>query len=411
MSAAELLPALASICGRGGLLTGDDIGEQYTRDWAKTTSGRALAVALPATTAQTAAVLRECNKHGAPVVPQGGHTGLSGGGTPSEDGRQVILSLRRMSAVREVSAANKTMTAEAGCLLETAQQRAEAAGLLFPLNLAAKGSCQLGGNLATNAGGVNVLRYGTARDLCLGVEAVLANGETLNLLSGLRKDNSGYDLKNLIIGSEGTLAVIAAATFKLFLPSAPAFTAWAATPSVQAALDLLELMQRQTDGALSAFEMLSQPMFDLQRRHFPQARQPFSPPPQRAVLLEASGGDATAEAAMRALAAAQEGGLATQVAVAASEKQRREFWQTRELGPRCQCGAGRVAAHGHFAAFFGPRPLCGRDGNPPAANLPGFVHCGLWAFGRRQFAPQRPPPRRAAKPPPARGARHCRLCL
>ena len=201
----------------------------YELDWRKRFRGRALAVVRPADTAQVAAVLRACAAHGASVVPQGGNTGLVGGGVPDTTGTQVLLSLTRLNRVRAIDRANLTLTAEAGCVLQALQQAASDAGLLLPLSLAAEGSCTIGGNLATNAGGTQVLRFGNARELCLGLEVVTAEGRVWDGLSGLRKDNTGYDLRDLFIGSEGTLGIITAATLKLQPRPAATGTALAAT--------------------------------------------------------------------------------------------------------------------------------------------------------------------------------------
>ncbi|MEY4752485.1 MAG: hypothetical protein RJA44_160, partial [Pseudomonadota bacterium] len=198
-----LLSALAELLGPAHLLVGGDL-QAYELDWRKRYRGRALAVACPGSTAEVAALLRLCHAHGVAVVPQGGNTGLVGGGVPDASGSQLLLSLKRLNRVRQIDRANLTMTVEAGCILQQVQDAAEAAGLLFPLSLASEGSCTIGGNLAANAGGTQVLRYGNARELCLGLEVVTATGDVLHGLSGLRKDNSGYDLRDLFIGSEGT---------------------------------------------------------------------------------------------------------------------------------------------------------------------------------------------------------------
>ncbi|RZJ18085.1 MAG: FAD-binding oxidoreductase, partial [Haliea sp.] len=209
-----LLEQLRSITGAAHVLSDGDL-TAYELDWRKRSRGRALAVVRPATTAEVAAIVKACAAAGASIVPQGGNTGLVGGSIPDASGSQVVLSLQRMNAVRAIDAANLTMTVEAGCILQTLQETAEKAGFLFPLSLAAEGSCTIGGNLASNAGGTQVVRYGNARELCLGLEVVTAKGEVWEGLSGLRKDNTGYDLRDLFVGSEGTLGIITAATLKL----------------------------------------------------------------------------------------------------------------------------------------------------------------------------------------------------
>jgi len=233
-----LLEELAGIVGDAHVLHEGDLSA-WELDWRKRSRGKALAVVRPATTEQVAAVVRACAAAGTPIVPQGGNTGLVVGGTPDESGTQVVMSLQRMHAVRAIDIANLTLTVEAGCVLQSVQEAAREAGFLFPLSLAAEGSCTIGGNLATNAGGTQVLRYGNARDLCLGLEVVTAQGDIWNGLSGLRKDNTGYDLRDLFIGSEGTLGIITAATLKLYPQPAATLTAWAAVPSMEAAAETI----------------------------------------------------------------------------------------------------------------------------------------------------------------------------
>ena len=210
-----LLEKLRAIVGAANVLTEGDLGA-WEQDWRKRSRGKALAVVRPGDTRQVAEVVRACAEAGTPIVPQGGNTGLAVGSTPDESGTQVLLSLQRLNAIRAIDAANLTMTVEAGCVLQTLQEAARNAGFLFPLSLAAEGSCTIGGNLATNAGGTQVVRYGNTRDLCLGLEVVTPQGQVWEGTSGLRKDNTGYDLRDLMIGSEGTLGVITAATMKLY---------------------------------------------------------------------------------------------------------------------------------------------------------------------------------------------------
>ena len=235
----DLLAALQRAVGEPHVLFGQDLSA-YERDWRGRAQGKALCVVRPGHTAEVAAVVKACVAHRAPIVPQGGNTSLVMGSTPNASGQEVVLSLRRLDTVRQIDPANATLTAEAGCVLQNLQHSANDAGLLLPLSLASEGSCTLGGNLASNAGGTQVLRYGNARELCLGLEVVTPQGEVWNGLSGLRKDNTGYDLRHLFVGSEGTLGIITAATMKLFRsprPSAPlgrasrryrlAWTCWA----------------------------------------------------------------------------------------------------------------------------------------------------------------------------------------
>ncbi len=240
----NLLQAMAAAVGESNVFTGDEAAP-YLTDWRKRYAGAALAVVRPASTAETAAIVRACAGSRTPMVPQGGNTGLVGGGTPDASGSAVVISMQRMNRVRSIDVANDTITVEAGCVLQRVQQAASEQGRLFPLSLAAEGSATIGGNLATNAGGVQVLRYGNARDLTLGLEVVLASGEVWDGLRGLRKDNTGYDLKHLFIGAEGTLGVITAATLKLYPLPAARMTALAALPSLEAATRLLERARRR----------------------------------------------------------------------------------------------------------------------------------------------------------------------
>jgi FAD/FMN-containing dehydrogenase len=248
-----------------------DSPASFLTDWRKRYTGAARAVVLPGNADEVAAVARHCASQRIPLVPQGGNTGLVGGGTPDDSGAAVLLSLARMNKIRAIDTENDTITVEAGCILANVQQAAREAGRLFPLSLAAEGSCTIGGNLATNAGGVQVLRYGNARDLCLGLEVVTPAGEIWNGLRGLRKDNTGYDLRDLYIGSEGTLGIITAATLKLFPLPAAQLTAFAAVPDVESALALLNLAKRRLAASLTAFELISEFCLTLVDKHFPQS--------------------------------------------------------------------------------------------------------------------------------------------
>ena len=341
-----ILAPLRALLGEAGLRVGGDLSA-YERDWRGRYPGRALAVALPGSTAEVAAVVRLCAEHGTSLVPQGGNTGLVGGSTPDDSGRQIVLSLARMRRVRGIDAANLTMTVEAGCILQAVQDAAAAQGLLFPLSLAAEGSCTLGGNLASNAGGTAVLRYGNARELCLGLEVVTAAGEIWDGLSGLRKDNTGYDLRDLFIGSEGTLGVITAATLKLYPQPLARMTALAACDSLAAAVDLLGLARTRAASGLTGFEVMNAFSLALVKRHFPQLTQPLAASPWT-VLLELS--DSESEAHARALfegllEAALEGGLIRDAAVAESQSQSKAMWHLREAIPLAQSREGLNIKH------------------------------------------------------------------
>ena len=341
-----LLGALRRAVGAAQVLTEGDLSA-YEVDWRKRYRGRALAVVRPGSTSEVAAVVRACAEHGTGLVAQGGNTGLVGGSVPDGSGTQVLLNLTRMNRVRAIDAANLTLTAEAGCVLQAVQEAAAAQGLLFPLSLAAEGSCTIGGNLSTNAGGTQVLRYGNARDLCLGLEVVTASGEVWNGLLGLRKDNTGYDLRDLFIGSEGTLGVITAATLMLYPQPAASCTALATLPSLEAAVGLLQLAQARLGSSLTGFEVMGDHALSLVRAHFPQLAQPLPAAPWT-VLLEQSDseGEAHARALFEALLeAALERGLISDAAVAGSLEQSRVMWRLRESIPLAQSLEGLNIKH------------------------------------------------------------------
>ncbi len=346
MNRDALLTALRSHVGPAQVLTEGDLSA-YELDWRKRWRGRSLAVVRPGSTAEVAQVVRSCAQHGTSLVPQGGNTGLVGGGVTDASGLQVLLSLARLNRVRTIDAANSTLTAEAGCVLQAVQQAAEQAGYLFPLSLAAEGSCTLGGNLATNAGGTQVLRFGNARELCLGLEVVNAQGEVWDGLTGLRKDNTGYDLRDLLIGSEGTLGIITAATMKLYpLPTA-VIAALVACRDLNDCVALLELAQRRLGSALTGFEVMESFALGLVARHYPQLARPL-PDARWTVLLET--GDSDDEGAVRArvealLEAAMERGIAGDAALAHNVAQRRAMWHLRESIPLAQAEEGPNIKH------------------------------------------------------------------
>jgi FAD/FMN-containing dehydrogenase len=342
------LAALRAAVGPAHVLTAAeaDLGA-WERDWRRRWHGRARAVVRPGSTAEVAAVLQACAAHGIAVVPQGGNTGLVGGGVPDASGTQVLLSLQRLNRIRALDAANLTLTAEAGCVLQAVQEAAAAAGLLFPLSLAAQGSCTLGGNLATNAGGTQVLRFGNARELCLGLEVVTPQGEVWHGLGGLRKDNTGYDLRDLYIGSEGTLGVITAATLKLFPQPAATTTALAACASLADTVALLDLARRQLGAGLTGFEVMNRLALDLVARHFPGLPQPLPQAPWT-VLMEVADTDGPAPAQERfeaLMAAALEAGLVADAVVATSVAQSRSLWHLRESIPLAQAQEGLNIKH------------------------------------------------------------------
>jgi FAD/FMN-containing dehydrogenase len=358
----DFLATLRSLVGPAHVLTEGDLSA-YERDWRGRLHGKALAVVRPANTDEVAGVVRACAAFGVPMVPQGGNTSLSVGSTPDTSGREVVLSLTRMNAVRDTDQANLTMTVEAGCVLQNVQAAAEAAGLLFPLSLAAEGSCTIGGNLGTNAGGTQVLRYGNTRELCLGLEVVTPQGEVWNGLKGLRKDNTGYDLRNLMIGSEGTLGVITAATLKLFPRPAARLTAWAAVPSMEQAVALLSLAQRSLGADLTGFEVMGRFALSLVDKHMPQLRVPFleQEAAQYGVLLENSDSESEEHARARfesLLEFAFEAGCVLDAVVAESIAQAQQLWHIRESIPLAQAQEGLNIKH---------------DISVPISRIPAFV--------------------------------------
>jgi FAD/FMN-containing dehydrogenase len=332
----------------GRLLTMPADMAPFLLDYRKRWRGAALAVAQPDSTQDVAKVVRWCREHRVAVVPQGGNTGLTGGSVPDESGRSVVLSLARMNRVRGIDPVDNTMTVEAGCVLQQVQEAAAEAGRLFPLSLAAQGTCTIGGNLSTNAGGVQVIRYGNARELCLGLEVVTASGEIWDGLKGLRKDNTGYDLRDLFIGAEGTLGIITAAVLKLHPLPVARVAGFVAVESPRVALRLLELAQNRLGSSLTGFELISADSLALVLKHFPGSRLPVSEPAPWYVLLELSDldSDAHANEAMEAmLTAAFESDLAADAAVSSSIEQFRQFWALRENISEAQSAEGKNIKH------------------------------------------------------------------
>ena len=341
-----LVEALRGAVGAAHVLTDGDLSA-YEIDWRKRYRGRALAVVRPASTAEVAAVVSVCAAHGAAIVAQGGNTGLVGASVPDTSGTQVLLNLARMNRVRAIDAENLAITVDAGCVLQAVQEAAAARGLLFALSLAAEGSCTIGGNLATNAGGTAVLRYGNARELCLGLEVVTAAGEVWEGLSGLRKDNTGYDLRDLFIGSEGTLGIITGATLKLHPQPAAVTTALAALSTLEDAVALLQLARTQLGAGLTGFEVMNRHALALVRSHMPQLTQPV-PASDWTVLLEQSDSESALHARAQfetLLETALERGLIGDAAVASSLAQSKSMWHLREAIPLAQALEGANIKH------------------------------------------------------------------
>ena len=335
----NLQERLVDIVGAANVLTRREDTQAYFTDWRRQYFASAEAVVRPATTAEVAEVVRSCAELDIAVVPQGGNTGLCGGSVPTGQRREIVLALGRMRRIREVDALNDTITVEAGCVLADVQRAADEAGRLFPVSLAAEGSCQIGGNLSTNAGGVNVLRYGGMRDQVLGLEVVLPDGRVWHGLRGLRKDNSGYDLKQLFLGAEGTLGVITAAVLRLHPKPSASASAWVALDGPRAAVELLGLLHEQLGERICAFELISRSCLEAVLAHSPDVRPPLAQPHPWHVLVELadSGGQAAlAQSVERSLAECAERGVLSDAVLAQSGEQARALWRIRETIPEAQ---------------------------------------------------------------------------
>ena len=329
---ATLHARLAGIVGDAHVLSATHDVEPFLADWRGRYRGRTLAVVRPASTVEVAAVVRLCADAGAAIVPQGGNTGMCGGATPDATGEEVVVSLTRMNRVRTIDKANATITVDAGAPLAAVQGAAAAAGFLFPLSLASEGSCTIGGNVSTNAGGTAVLRFGNTRELTLGVEVVLADGTIWDGLRGLRKDNTGYDLKQLFIGAEGTLGIVTAVVLKLFPAPRTRVTALAASMSIEGTIAILRTLKAALGDRLTGFELLSGFALALSRKHHPDSPDPL-PGYAWYVLVQAD--DSAPEAplvglAEAALAGALEDGSASDAVVAQSSAQAAGLWNLRE---------------------------------------------------------------------------------
>ncbi|TAM95118.1 MAG: FAD-binding oxidoreductase [Rhodanobacteraceae bacterium] len=346
----NLLDALRATLGAQHVLTGADAAP-YLSDWRGRYSGSAIAVVRPGSTEEVAAVVRLCVAANTPIVPQGGNTGLCGGATPDGSGRSVVVSLQRMNRVRGIDPDNDSMEVEAGCVLQAIQKSAHDAGRLFPLSLAAEGSCTIGGNLATNAGGTQVLRYGNMRELALGLEVVTAQGDVWHGLRGLRKDNTGYDLRDLCIGSEGTLGIITAATLKLFPEPASRCTALLALASIEDAVAMLARARGGFGASLTGFELMARDCLDLVVQHFPQQRLPFEGAAAALpwfALLEMSDSESEAHARGRfevVLGDAMEAGCVEDAVIAGSMAQSKALWHLRESIPLAEKESGKSIKH------------------------------------------------------------------
>ncbi len=339
-----LVDQLRTLLGEGGVLTEPSDLEPYITDWRGMFHGRALCVALPRSTAEVAAVVKACGAAGHAVVPQGGNTGLSGGATPDASGAQVVLALGRMNAIRGIDVAGETMEVEAGCILQVAQEAAREQGLLLPVSLAAEGSARIGGIVATNAGGTNVLRYGMARARVLGLEVVLADGTVVDGLRALRKDNAGYDWKQWFIGTEGTLGIVTAAVLQLAPLPRHTVTAWLALPSPESAIRVLRAARQELGDALSGFELMSgEAIVRVEKQLGLRSPLPAAP---WFVLLEASASlGGLREAAEAVLGRALEDGDAADCVLAESEQQATALWKLRESITEAEARTGKSMKH------------------------------------------------------------------
>jgi FAD/FMN-containing dehydrogenase len=364
---AQILSGLERILGQDGMIpAGDSAGtrsdlEAYLIDHRRLYRGRAIAIALPRSVAQVTELLAFCNRHLIGMVPQGGNTSYCGGATPDESGSQIVVALSRLNRIRHIDPGNYSIVAEAGCVLAEVQRAADEAQRFFPLSLGSEGSCQIGGNLSTNAGGVHVLRYGTMRDLVLGLEVALADGRLLSALGTLRKDNTGYDLKALFLGAEGTLGIITAASLKLFPKMRTCATAFAAIRDPRAAVTLLGRLRETSGDRVSSFELIPRVAVDLTTRHIPGVRDPLDARHDWYALCELTStraADPLADLLEQSLAGALEEKLVLNAAIARNERDRAAFWKLRETIPEAQRLDGASLKH----------DIC-----IPVASIPDFI--------------------------------------
>jgi FAD/FMN-containing dehydrogenase len=343
-----LVDRIGQVVGSKGLILDPRDMEPYLTDWRRLYVGRARAVVRPASTPETAAVVALAAAARVAIVPQGGNTGMVGASVPDDSGRQIVIALGRMNRIRKLDPLNNTLTAEAGCILQQIQEAARAEGRLFPLSLGAEGRCQIGGNLSTNAGGHGVLRYGNARDLVLGIEAVLPDGRIWDGLRALRKDNTGYDLKQLFIGAEGTLGIITAAVLKLFALPEEVVSAFVGFERLEDAMVLLARLRAALGETVTAFELIPRIGLELARRHLANVADPLAGPHAHYLLIEVAGSGRdrdTREAVEAALSEALQAGLLSDAVLAASTAQAKAFWRVRETLSEAQALEGPTIKH------------------------------------------------------------------
>jgi FAD/FMN-containing dehydrogenase len=398
MSNTQLIEQLRTLVGPQGLLTDKQDVEPYVQDWRGIYVGETAAVVRPANTGEVAAVVKACAESGTPIVPQGGNTGMCMASVPRAGRHEIVVSLARMNRIREVDALNNTLTAEAGVVLANIQQAAAEVDRLFPLSLGAEGSCTIGGNLSTNAGGVNVLRYGNTRDLVLGLEVVLPDGRIWNGLRSLRKDNTGYDLKQLFVGAEGTLGIITAAVLKLFPRPSASATAWAAVKSPEAALKLLALLRQHCGDRINAFELISRACVELVLRHIPGTRDPLTASHGWYVLTQLADsqpGEKLRQELETALQDALESELVLDATIAESGGQSQALWRIRETIPEAARGEPGMLYRHDISVAVSAVPDFVRDAGPaleerfPGAKVICFGHLGDGNLHYNAFIPGR----------------------
>ncbi len=377
----DFLKRLEAIVGKSGLLTEAADTEPYLIDQRRAYRGATVAVVRPASTEEVSKVVALCAETGTPIVPQGGNTGLCGGATPDDSGNSVLLSLSRMNKVRGIDPLNYTITVDAGVILADIQQAADEADRLFPLSLGAEGSCRIGGNLSTNAGGTGVLRYGTTRELVLGLEFVLPDGRIWDGMTALRKDNTGYDLKHLFMGAEGTLGIITGAVLKLFPKPKDVQTAFVAIRDCEAAIELLARARTASDDRVTAFEWIARRGLDFVLKHIPDTRDPLETEYAEYLLIELTSGHADGglrDTLENILGEAMEDGLVLDAALAESEGQSRDFWRLRETIPEAQMVEGASIKHDISVPVSSVPEFLNKAGAAIEAEVPGIRVC---AFG------------------------------
>jgi FAD/FMN-containing dehydrogenase len=375
---------LIGLLGRDNVLLAAADVAPFLVDQRQLYHGRALGVALPRSVEQVSQLLAWCDRERIAVVPQGGNTGYCGGATPDDSGTQLVLSLKRLARIRSVDAMNYSLLAEAGCTLQQVHDAAEAAERFFPLTLGSQGSCQIGGNLSTNAGGMSVLRYGMMRDLVLGIEAVLADGRVLPCAQALRKDNTGYDVKSLFVGAEGTLAIITAASLKLFPQIRASATAFVAVRDIEAAVTLLAALRAASADRVSSFELMPRIAVELAVRHIPDVADPLAEAYPWYVLCELTSSleeEPLGALLERALGAALESGLVRDAVIAQSERQRQALWRLRENIPEAQRRDGASLKHDLSLpitklAQFVAQASAWLEANVPDGRLVAYGHVG-----------------------------------